>query len=148
LDRVFPSVRGYPGQYPAAALLVHKAARAINRIGQHAPPRLSLGSPPWQSDLPLGNTLRNQDDRFPAGNPLFKETYQERIADSVNRVDGIANSILGDFRQLLLGRDLASGYQDATDFFVNRSHRLQQPTRISHILDLPGNVARFVEKDS
>ena len=134
--RAFPTIRGNARQNPATALLIHQAACAIDRIGDHAPDRILFPCAARQSDLSGSEAFCNQNNRLAAGNSFFKEFYQQGFADAVNCINCVARTIVGNFRHFCLGGLLAGRHDDVANFFVNCAYRLKEPTGIRHSFDI------------
>ena len=109
---------------PSAALLVHQAARAVDRIDEQPPAAVLLACSAWQHER-FGQSLRDHAHRLASGQ--CTQAVSERfLADTVDRVDRVAHVARFD-RQLLLGLSLTRLDHGAPDRIMQRQQRFEQP---------------------
>jgi hypothetical protein len=89
------------GQNPAAALLIHQPASAVNRIYDDTPDSLLARRPTRQYDLPFGEAFGDQHDWNNRRDLSLEIIDEQFFADPINRIDRVAFLFERDRRKCL-----------------------------------------------
>ena len=133
------TMRRDPCENPSAALLVHEAARAVDRIDDHAPAAILLAGAGGEEEAPRRQPFRNQPERFVVRD-ISQALDERRLAHTIDGVDGV-DAVVGRNGSQRLDLLTCTGVQDGgANAVVDREDGLEEPTDVSHLACAPCNA--------
>ncbi len=115
--------RRHGGQDPRGPLLIHQAARAVDRIDDDRPLDARDVGASRQHDFPARQALGDESHGCVPGDRPLDLLDQHVFRDAVDRVDRVALVVVRDVAQRVDGAALAGGDDIAADPRVQREER-------------------------
>src|SRR5215218_9618190 len=124
------AIRRETGEDPRRSLLVHQAARPVDRIDEQTPPAVALCGAARQHESTRRQSLGYQHERL-LKRELLEPGDERLFAHPVYGVDGIADAVVGDVAQRPGALRRERIHHARADSRVQVENRRQQPTRIA-----------------
>ena len=125
-----------PGQDPGGPLLVHEAARAVDRIDERDDLRGALRRPLRQHAAPVRAQALGDQQTRPAGGEGGEAIDQHPFRHAIHRIDDVARLLAGHRRQLVGRRARARRDDFGADGLVNRLDGLDQRGLVTHAISV------------
>lgn len=90
------AIRRNACENPAAAFLIHQAARAVDGIGDDAPFGFGLACAAGKNDAAAVQAFGDEDNGNAAGDLALKEFDEQRFTDAIDGEDGVALAVVDD----------------------------------------------------
>jgi hypothetical protein len=127
--RLDAAVRRHAGEDPRRPLLIHQAARPVDRIDEQPPPAFPLVRAARQHEPLGGKSLRDEHQRLGA-RELLEPRDERLLAHAVHRVDRVPRAVVRDVAQRLRTLLRERRHDARADLLVQLEDRRKQPARV------------------
>ena len=131
--RLVAAVRRDAAQHPGAALLVHQAARAVDRVDQDPPARSRGIAAARQRQRSAGDALGDEHDAPEAFRIGLEPADQHVFADAIDGVDGVALPVARDCCRRVDGGLGAGLEHPGADRSVHVAQELADRFELAHV---------------